>query len=59
MGFIHAKLYITPKRAYAGSANMTYSAHSRNIELLIEVDRDDAVRFFNEAWSKASPLITG
>ncbi len=54
-GFIHAKLYIGD-RAYIGSANMTYSSWAKNVEILIPIDRNQALDIFNYIWNKGMPI---
>ena len=54
-GFIHIKLYIADGRAWVGSANMTVSAWKHNIEALVPIDLETAMRIFEKAWSTAKP----
>ena len=55
--FLHAKIYVVDGRAYVGSANLTRAAlEESNVEVVCEVDAREAIRRFNELWSKAKPL---
>jgi phosphatidylserine/phosphatidylglycerophosphate/cardiolipin synthase-like enzyme len=55
-GFIHVKLYITDGSAYIGSANMTTASWARNIDVLYQIPREEALSLFNTLWSSARAL---
>jgi hypothetical protein len=52
--FMHAKMYIADGKALIGSANLTCPVlEGKNIEILCEVQLEEAVKRFNELWTSA------
>jgi len=52
--FMHAKMYVADGKALIGSANLTCPVlEGKNIEILCEVQLEEAVKRFNELWTSA------
>jgi len=52
--FMRAKMYIADGKALIGSANLTCPVlEDKNIEILCEVQLEEAVKRFNELWTSA------
>ncbi|MEZ0248287.1 MAG: hypothetical protein ABWJ97_03340 [Thermoproteus sp.] len=58
VAFVHAKLYIADRRAWASSANLTESGMNNNIEVVVEVDPSQAESAFMALWSRLAAEVS-